>query len=200
MDAKGQNTATLADKLGRPRAEVRRILTGAEPLLVDDLLRITEILGLTATELGLSGADAVEDVPEDAPNADSDHWTNQTRLLFETGFRAGIDFAFTVAADQLGDWGGPEHVRKQHAGRELVIQLDSAYHRYMQPRYDEAGVALKIGFDGLYDCYFTWGAIRRVFFTPVPPEVAAPAPEPPAPPSEPTEPGPKGRPTLRLVK
>jgi len=182
IDARGENTASLATRIGRPRGELRKVLTGVEPLTVDDLVRMTEALGVTSADVNLP---VVADVEGDDA-VESPHWENQPWTLFRLGFDHGIDFLFLAAADDLEDWGGPEAVREAHKGRELAIQLDSQFHRYMNPRMDDAGVSLTLSFDTLYDCRFPWKAIRRVVFTPLPPA--------PPKPVEPPKPG------LRLVK
>jgi hypothetical protein len=189
VDARGENTASLATRVGRPRAELRRVLTGVEPLTVDDLVRITEALGLSLADMGVANPEAVEAAADRIGAGDeSAHWGNQPRALFKVGFDHGIDFLFLAAADELEGWGGPEAVREQHRGRDLAIQLDSQFHKFMNPRVEDDALELRLSFDTLYECRFPWTAIRRVVFTPLPP---AP-PEPKAPP--------KGKPQLRLVR
>lgn len=198
IDARGENTASLAARLGRPRADLRRVLTGSEPLTVDDLVRITEALGVELADMGqpdparLEAAAAAVEELEQADEAA--HWDNQPRALFQVGFSRGIDFLFLAAADELGDWGGPDAVRDAHRGRDLAIQLDSQYHKYMKPRLEDDGLHIWLSFDTLYECHFPWSSVRRVVFTPLAPTPGAPPPEPEAP-----EPAPS-RSHLRLVK
>src|SRR5690606_20466417 len=110
---RGENTATVARKLGRPRGEVRRLLTGADPMLVDDLLAITQALELSPEDMGVGGpstpetegeGDGVDQAPE------GPHWGNQPEALFRLAFDLGIDFVFVAEAAQLTDWGGPDEV------------------------------------------------------------------------------------------
>jgi hypothetical protein len=193
IDPKRHKLTRIAAHLGLKTPSLRRKLAGDEPFTLDEAVLMLEALGEDAASLASSPA------PVDAPPALS----NQPRALLQIGFDAGIDFQFVVVADLLDGWGGPEHIRKQFAGREMMLQLDAAYHRMMAPRMHDDGVQLKLGFDALYDCFIPWMAIRRVIFVPIPPEgdLLAPPPKSPEPPPTPAPP-PKGggRPTLRLVK
>lgn len=191
IDAAGHSPASLADKLGRPRVEVRRILTGAEPMTVDDLVRLGEILEIDAASLGVP--DVLPPEPEAGQVVESVQWQNQPRVLLRTAFDGGMDVLFLADVEPLrGVWGGPDDVLAAQTGPELPIRLDAAYHRFMEPSWDDEGFGVKLSFDRLYRCLFPWSAIRRVVFYPYPPEPVA-RPEAPAP-------TPKGRPALRLVK
>ncbi len=210
LDAKGHNTASVAAALGVPRAELRRRLTGEDPLTVDELLSITEVLGLTAADVGMLSpatspveGGALRPGPAEAPphNApphetpEPSQFDNQPRALMKLAFDLGIDVMFLVEADALGDWGGPDAVRARYAGQELPIQLDAAYHRFMEPGFGDARFEVVLSFDKLYRCAFPWSAFRRVVFTPFPP----PAPSDPSPPSTDEGEAPRA-PFLRLVK
>lgn len=198
IDARGHNTASVAAKLGAPRAHVRKVLAGAEPLMVDELLVITELLGLSAEDMGVpAGVEATaEDLAEGEATEPEAVWDNQPRALFELGFDLGIDFMFLADTRQLADWGGPDGAAKQYDGKDMPLQLDAAYHPYMEPALDDEGVSLTLSFDRLYRCTFPWTAIRRVIFTPLAPDV--PPPEPEADDDDAPEPG--GAPFLRLVR
>jgi plasmid maintenance system antidote protein VapI len=194
IDAREENTSSLAQKLGRPKAEVRRILTGADPLTVDDLVRITELLGISEDDLGVTAR--LQAVVEEADDTDDDaHWDNQPRALVQFGFDRGIDFMLLAASDELGDWGGPARVAEQYRGREVPLQLDAAWHKHMKAELGDEGLSVTLSFDGLYRCWFPWAVIKRVIFIPMPPAPQE-APPPPSPPPE----APKARPHLRLVK
>lgn len=188
MDARGDNTATVAAKLGRPRGEVRRLLTGAEPMLVDDLLAITQALDLTPEDLGVGGGAPPEE--DEAPEApEGAHWGNQPEALFRLGFELGIDFVFVADVAQLVGWGGPEDVLSGYEGRGLPIKCDAEVHHHMNPAYDARGVTLALVFGStLHRCTFPWRCIQQVMFRPYPP----------ADPQERNE-TPKGPPHLRLV-
>lgn len=199
---KGLNTAAVAAAMGIDRARARKVLAGAEPMLVDELLQLGSALELGPEDLGLPSApaEAEEEAPieatgpslavaeaqEEEGDVVLDPFGNHPEQLFRAGFALGCDFMFLVAVDELVDSGVPPQVLRQYAGRELPIKLDAAYHRYNDPRYAPAGVTLTLSFDALYTCTFPWSAFKQFVFFPA-------APEP-----ERAEPGP-GRPVLRLV-
>lgn len=189
VDARKENTSTLALKLNKQKAEVRRLLTGQDPLTVDDLILISEALGITE-ELAKGGVAAI---PEEVPDAAEPQWDNQPRMLFQFAFDYGFDFRFFAAADECEDWGGPERVRSQYLGKDIPLQLDAAYHKHMKVRMEDEGVHVLLSFnDGLYDCWFRWTAVRAVMFQPFPPKPVEKAPEPPPKPARGSH--------LRLVK
>jgi hypothetical protein len=184
VETRGHNTASLADQLGRPRAELRKLLTGVEPMTVDDLLAITKALELAPEDLGIAGTADLPDV-EESTAPEPVQFRNQPEALFRLGFDLGIDLLFLADVTQLVEWGGPDTVLAQYRDRdrELPIQLDAAWHRHMQPDFGEHALAITLSFDKLYRCTFPWSAIRRIVFTPFTP----PPPEP-------------KKPKLRLVK
>lgn len=196
VDTKGLNTAQLAEKCGLPRARVRKVLTGAESMLVDEFVQIANALQIAPKDVGLP--DAAAETPEEppAPAAEAvpkvDPWGNHPQQLFRVAFGLGCDFTFVADADQLEESGVPRHVLSEFRGRQLPIRLDAAYHAYNAPRYDEAGVTLSLSFDSVYECRFPWASIRGIFFQA--PFATAAREEPPEP-----EP-PPGRPRLRLVE
>ena len=188
----------MASKLDMPKKAFRRVLTGADPLLVDDLLRITQILDLDPEQMGVpEGIDDENMLGDEALGSDSDHWGNQPRILVETGFRVGIDFILVVDVAALGvEWGGPEPVRQRYlqAGQQLTLKLDALYHEHMKAEYEEDLLHITLSFDTLYRCKLPWGAIQRVVFDPL-------APEPPEEEEEqaPPESDKPAAPFLRLV-
>lgn len=118
-----------------------------------------------------------------------DPYDNHIRQLFQVGFALGCDFFFHADASELTDSGVPAAVLERYKSSVLPIKLDAAYHQYNDPRYERAGLWLKLSFDDVYDCYFPWSAVKRVIFSPIAPE---PEPEPDKP---------KGpAPFLRLVE
>ena len=178
LDERGLKTASLAARMGAPRSHVRRVLSGGEDLTVEELLRIIDILELSPEELGLPAlevddktpmpevrpmqmalADDEEDVLELTP------WGNHHEQLLRVAFELGCDVGFTCATPLLADSGIPAAVL-QAQGPQMLIQLDAAYHRYNNPRYDEGGVTLTLSFDALYDCRFPWEAVGEVIFRP----------------------------------
>lgn len=193
LQQRGMNSAQLATMVNLPRGRVRKILVGAEPMLVDELLQITQALEVTPQDLG-AAQDASEPSPPEVDTGATrseprvDPWGNQPRQLIQIGFALGCDFGFVVDTRQVEGSGLPRTVLEQYQGNPMRIQLDAAYHRYNDPSYNDDGLTLTLSFDALYVCTFPWSAIRQVLFTPVAPE--APAQEPPEP---------AGRPHLRLV-
>jgi hypothetical protein len=198
LDEKGVNTAKVAETSGLTRARVRKILTGGEPMLVDELLAITRALELTPAELAAAGELPAEPAPAlriaaDEPEPEGpkvDPWGNQPEQLIRIAFALGCDFFLLVDGAQLEGSKLPQSVINQYRGRDLPIKLDAAYHKYNNPRYDDLCVTLALSFDAVYDCRFPWSAIKQVVFFPVAPEPEPPGDEP-APPS--------GGPKLRLV-
>jgi len=198
IDPKRHKLTRIASHVGVKTPVLKAKLAGDEPLTLDEAVLLLEALGDDAALLADAGTPAP--VVLDGSGA----LGNQPRSLLQLGFDAGIDFQFVVVADLLEGWGGPEHIRKQFAGREMMLQLDAAYHRMMSPKMHDDGVQIKLGFDALYECFIPWVAIRRVIFVPIPPEgdlLAPPPPKAPEPPPKPPTPPPSGgRPALRLVK
>lgn len=210
LKQRGMNVARLASLADLPRARVRRVLAGAEPMLLDELLTLTQALEVQPSDLGLPDQGAPSEAsaasqPEDAPAADADAaegdadaeieptvdpWGNHPRQLVQIGFALGCDFSLILDTSLLGDSGMPAHVIERYNGGPMRIQLDAAYHQYNQPRYQPHGVTLTLSFDALYDCTLPWASLQQVLFVP-----AAPIDEP----DEPDEPSDDGRPRLRLV-
>lgn len=179
IDQRGLNTAAVATRADLPRNRVRKLLAGKEPMLVDELLRISEALDLKPSDMGIPDADELPDEPaeralgvvdddddDDAPNVNP--YDNHHRQLLEVAFALGCDFAMTVHPEELLDTGIPRHVLDAHLGRLMLIQLDAAYHSYNNPRYDEGGITLTLSFDALYDVRFPWSSIHQVICTPAP--------------------------------
>jgi len=167
---------------------------------VDELLSICDALNVTPSDMGL-GDSSVPNVPEEIENNRHtwhlDPLGNHPRQLFEMGFALGCDFLFLVAADQLEDSQIPEAVRKKHAGRNMAIRLDAAYHQYNEPEYYDEGIQLTLSFDALYRCRFSWDHIGQFVFYPDPTgDTPRPVAEPDPTPDDP----PKKAGHLRLVK
>lgn len=197
----------LAEQAGIERARVRQILAGSDPMTVDELLQISKALSLSPADLGLAGGEPSDVMPpvvdEPAPLDDEilgtplalDPLGNHPRQLFEVAFALGCDFLFLIQTKDLVDSGVPKAVLDRYGDRDLPIKLDAAYHGYNNPRYDDAGIALTLSFDSLYECRFPWTSIHQFVFYPAPP-----APPPPEEPEEEEPPKKPGRPFLRLVE
>lgn len=189
VDAAGLTVAALATRLDRPRADVRRVLSGAEAMTVDDLLAIGQVLDLDPAALGVP-ASAEDGLAEAARMPEPDAFRGQAAALFRVGFDLGIDFVFRVAVARLGDWGGPDAMVEAHAeDGEMLLRLDAAYHGHMRPSFDDEAIHLDLSFDVVTRCRIPWHAVTYVAFWPEPPE----APEDEVPPDA-------GRPHLRLVE
>lgn len=197
LAARSVNTAELAKKSGVPRQRLRRILLGTEPMLVDELFALTQALEVSAGDLGVPdgpSAPATTDppAPEGPDLRGLDPWGNQPEQLFRVAFALGCDLLFTAETAMLTESGVPPYVLAQYREGQLPIELDAQFHGHNAPRYDADGITLTLSFDALYECRFPWASIRRMIFSPVPPEA-----EEGSPPEAPPEP--KGRPRLRLV-
>lgn len=202
IDERGENTASVASKIGMKRATLRRMLTGAEPMTVDALLQVSQALEVTPEDLGLGAVDAIEEADEHGEDEpipmalapEGPHWRNQPEVLLRVAFEHGIDVMFLADPGALeGVWGGPESVLDRYRDQALPVGLDAAYHPHMQPVFGPAGLEVTLSFDRLYRCLIPWHAIGKVIFTPLPvdpPEAVEEEPEDDA--------GP-GRPHLRLV-
>lgn len=212
---KGLNTAALARAAGIERARLKHVLSGGEPLTVDELLQLAEVLELNATDLaGLPNA------PEDAPSSgpalvsarrgnaalatvddfgpdmpELDPFGNHAEQILKLGFGLGIDIYMLLDAKELRSSGVPDATLKQYPD-QLPLRLDAAYHRHHDPRFLVDGIALKLSFDALYDCELPWTAFRQVTLFPLPPD--PPDEEPPEPPTD--EPRVVKRGHLRLIE
>ena len=177
IDQRGLNTAAVATRADLPRNHVRKLLSGKVPMLVDDLLKISEALDLKPSDMGIPDADDLPEpaeapalgvLAEDDEGPIVDPYDNHHRQLLEVAFALGCDFAMTVHPEELLESGIPRHVLDAHLGRLMLIQLDAAYHSYNNPRYDDGGITLTLSFDALYDVRFPWSAIHQVICTPAP--------------------------------
>lgn len=187
MKSKGINTAELSERVGLSRSRLRKVLSGEEAMLVDELMQLSEALEVSPADLSgavdLSDADLpLEDAPtEEAPEPDAgvrlvslqsggdggeaDPFGNPVEQLVRYGFDLGCTFMFLAQVDQLDDSGIPEHVLDDHRERgEMLIRLDAKFHRYNQPVFGDVALTLTLSFDQLYDCSFPWGAIRKIVF------------------------------------
>ena len=177
IDQRGLNTAAVATRADLPRTRMRKLLSGKEPMLVDELLKISEALDLKPSDMGIPDADDLPEEDETAPKlgvVDEEDgprvnpYDNHHRQLLEVAFALGCDFALTVHPEELLESGIPRHVLDAHLGRLMLIQLDAAYHSYNNPRYDDGAITLTLSFDALYDVRFPWSAIHQVICTPAP--------------------------------
>lgn len=194
LDAHDVSVAEVARRMQITRPRARKLVTGAEPMTLDEFVLLTQALGVDPTEV--SGAEATPaqpspvravpapvDLPDDACQAE-----RVLRLAFDQQ----IDVQLRLHEPSLEGWGGPDAVREAWAGKDLPIQLLATYHKFMEPAFTAEGFGVTLSFDRLYRCQLPWAAVRSITCVPMPPKAAAPEP-PPAP-------EPRPRPTLRLVK
>jgi hypothetical protein len=211
---KGLNTAALAAAAEIPRGRMKHILSGAEPMLVDELIRVTTALQIDATAMaGGAAADpeapAAEGGEADAPPAlrslrrteappfQIDPLGNHAEQMLQLGLALGVDIFLTLHAAQLNESGIPRMVLSRNP-EELHLRLDAAYHRHHNPTFLPTGLQVTLSFDALYTCLLPWAAFARVTLFPLPPDPpAAPPTEPEAAPDE--DPPPPRRGHLRLV-
>ena len=204
MKALGWNSSALASACGMERKEVKRILSGSDPLTVEAMLQFAQALQLTPQALADLGLDDLPEqqgateggpIPDIEPVAEED-WTpdpmgNQPLQLVRMGFALGSDFVLYAKTALLDKSGIPPHILSQYK-QIIPIRLEAAYHRHNKAQFHPEGLELLLSFDALYTCLFPWESLQQIAFLPEVPEV----PEEPS--EEETEPdtGPK----LRLVK
>ena len=197
LKTKGLNTAHVADACKLPRGRVRKILSGAEAMTVDELMMISDGLQLDPTDI--TSPALLESLPTSTPEdtgseqeleALIDPWGNQPEQLFRVGFALGCDFLFLAKTTEIMESGVPKHVLKSYAGREFPVKLEAAYHKYNEPKYSPEGITLTLSFDQLYECTFPWTSLKQFVLYPLdtPPQEPQDEPEPK-----------KGPPMLRLV-
>lgn len=194
------NTAALAERVGIPRARMRKLLSGAEPMLVDDLLLVSQALDISPADMGVPDLDepaaeaAVAVAPAPAPAADP--FGNHPAQLMRMAFDLGCDVQFVCDTALLQGSGVPAQVLDANRGRPLAIRLDAAYHAYNEPKFEDESLTLVLSFDALYTCRFPWRAFGHVTFFPAPWEGITRAEEHPEPTPAAQE---RPRPHLRLV-
>lgn len=177
IEKRGLNTAEVANKAKLPRARLRKILTGSEPMLVDELLQLSTALDISPTDMGLP-----EGTPDALPETDAealpqvpqpvkvDAWGNHPHQLFQIAFGLGCDFYFAAEVAQLADSGVPAKVLDQFRNGNVGIKLDALHHHDNAPQYDDDGITLTLSFDRIYVCRFPWASIQQVTFFPMRPE------------------------------
>lgn len=196
----GLNTAALAARIGCDRAHLKQVLSGREPLTVDELIALAQVLELGPEQLGgvPIGSDTAAteaeggepEAPEEAPalgvlpdrgidagadpiGAAADPYGNQPAQALRLGLALGCDVHLLLDASLVQDSGVPRHVLAQFKER-LPLKLDAAYHKHHDVRFLPDQVRMVLSFDALYTCHFPWAAILQVTLFPLPPELPEP--------------------------
>ncbi|MEC8422334.1 MAG: helix-turn-helix transcriptional regulator [Myxococcota bacterium] len=219
---KGLNTAALAKAADIPRGRLKHVLSGSEPLTVDELIALSQALEISAGDMAglpteLPSADAVDEEPtgpeavplrrggaalatldDGPPPIEVNPYGNHAEQMLMLGFGLGCDIHVVLDGSQLEGTGIPTATLERFPER-LPLHLEAAYHRHHDPRFLPESIQLTLSFDALYTCSLPWAAFQQVTLFPLPPE----PPEAPEPESaqEPVPP-PSGRRTshLRLVE
>lgn len=216
LKKRGLSTSELASRAGVERGELKRRLTGAEDLTVDQFIAIAQALELQQdmaalvgahpepepdpeTEEGaVAGTESVSPIhtlrsqTEEPADPAFDAFANAPRELVRAGFTWGYDLFLHFDAKQLTASGVPESILSKFP-EVLPIRLESRWHRHNRPEFGADSFTVILSFDILRTCTFPWSSLRTVQFT-IPEEDTPPSPQP-----TPPEPTPL-RPALRLVK
>ena len=203
------NTAALASAAKVPRSRMKHILSGGEPMTVDEFILLSQVLELDPTGMAESLEEEATDDPEAAASLrtvgrresvglDVDPLGNHSWQIVQLGLMLGIDMFVVLDASQLEGSGVPKQVLGRYP-EHLPLRLDAAYHHHHQATYLPAGLQVRLSFDALYTCVIPWDAFTEVRLSPLPPEPVEVAPEPdPEPDPDPTDASPR-RGHLRLV-
>lgn len=211
--SRGLNTAALARSAGVDRARLKHVLAGAEPLTVDELITLAQVLEIGATELAGLPTGEAEAAPEPIRNEATarvlkrgeitdpitdaaDPLGNHAEQCLKLGLALGCDLHLVVDSTQVQASGVPRAVLAQFPER-LPIRLDAAYHRHHDLRFSPPSVQMTLSFDALYTCEFPWSSIVQVTLFPLPP---TPGQEPEPEKEEEPAPTPTRRGHLRLVE
>lgn len=197
---KGLNTAALARAADIPRARLKHVLAGSEPLTVDELIGLSQALEISAGDMAGIPAELPE--PGDAPPAGPeavpmrrggaalatvddgpppihiDPYGNHAEQMLTLGFGLGCDIHVVLDSKLLADTGVPPTTLSRFPER-LPLHLEAAYHRHHDPRFLPDALQLTLSFDALYTCTLPWAAFQQVTLFPLAPEPPTePAPEP----------------------
>jgi transcriptional regulator with XRE-family HTH domain len=197
---KGMNTAALARAADMDRNRLKSVLSGAEALLVDELIGLSKALEIGPAEMGLQVPEA-EPQPESEPEPTPlrpvarigasaprptgpvvDPLGNHAEQLMRVGFGLGCDMFLMLDATQLKESGVPRAVLGNPRFAEVLpIKLDAAYHRHNDPQYMPDGLQVVLSFDSLYTVVLPWYAFKEVRLSPLAPSAVEeePPPEPP---------------------
>lgn len=198
---RGLNTAAMAQAANMERGRLKRVLSGGDPMTVDELIQLANGLEIDAQTLAGIGAtvpmeDPTESVikdPDKSLEATIDEATDPNDLLTEcidpygnhseqvlrVAFELGCDIYCHLETSKLEDSGIPTAVQSRFP-EFLPLRLEAAYHRHNHPVFLPQGLQLHLSFDALYTCTLPWDAFQQITLFPLPwePTGDAPAPEP----------------------
>ena len=178
VDRKGLNTASIAATLGVPRSELKHMLAGTEPLTVDLMIALAEILELGPEDMGMLNVELPEASPTLAPiNVDTqghalppiDPYGNHAEQILKLGFGIGCDMHIVLNSEHLCDAGIPEQTLTQFPDL-LPIKLDAEFHHHNEPKFLPEHVELVLSFEGLYTTQIPWHAFAQITLIPLEPE------------------------------
>ena len=176
---RGMNTAALAEAVGLSRNDMKHVLAGTQPLTVDLLVELAEVLELGASELSSLG---LELPPEPVPMKTvastastqqvqpPDPYGNHAEQILQLGFALGCDMHIVLRTAELSESGVPETSLEQFPDL-LPLKLDAAFHHHNDPRFLPSGIRLVLSFDALYTCELPWAAFAQITISPLPPEL-----------------------------
>ena len=208
------NTAALAQACEVPRTRMKHVLSGSEPMTVDELILLSQVLELDPTGMAAAAeeeeaaAKAAEAAGEAAPALRSldrrespafvlDPLGNHAWQILQVGLSLGIDMFLVLDSTRIEGSGIPRTVTSRYPER-LPLTLDAAYHRHHQATYLPEGLQVRLSFDSLYTCVLPWDAFISIHLSPLAPDPIAPEPEPDPPATDDTPDKPR-RGHLRLV-
>ena len=180
LKEKKMNTASLAGQMGYERKDVKKILSGKTPLLVDDFANIARVLELekdlltteppTPVDSEHSSPDKLSMIGADDSAADEgirpDPFGNHSAQMLRFGFALGVDILLMLDIEQLQHSNIPEYVMERFPSK-FPVRLDALYHDKMKLRIHEHAFEILLSFDGLYDCVIPWSAVEHVVFFPI---------------------------------
>ena len=191
---KKMNTAALAKAAQIPRGRMKHILSGSEPMTVDELIVLSQVLELDPTGMA---AEAEAEEPEDSEEADDssaapslramdrrevppfvlDPYGNHAWQIIQVGLALSVDMFLVLDTEALTGSGIPKAVMSRYS-EKLPLTLDAAYHRHYKCTYLPEGMKVQLSFDALYTCILPWPAFLSIHLSPLPPDPVTPDPDP----------------------
>ena len=176
---KKMNTAALAELTGYSRKDIKKILSGKTPLLVEDFANIAQALELEQDLLPTSASSqnevSLEDIQEPPIQAIREEQEvdytpqpleNHAQQMLLFGFGLGVDILLMLDGDQLEGSNIPNHILDRFPSK-FPVRLDALYHDKMKLRTYELAFEILLSFDGLYECIIPWSAVEQVVLFPI---------------------------------